>query len=129
MEQYAAKGGRLAKKKILKSVENNLDDYAWYYSNSEEKWHKKGQKKANLLGIYDMSGNLWEWCGDFYNPSYYKIRAKQNPKKAEKGDYRVIRGGSWTNKEEMMRISNRNGVIPAINKINIGFRIVYDIQP
>jgi formylglycine-generating enzyme len=124
--EFAAKGGKLARKKTITKTWNNLGKYAWYDVNSEENLHQKGQKQCNILGIYDISGNLWEWCKDFYNQDYYKIRGKLNPQGPKSGDFKVIRGGSWTNKTEMMRISNRNAVNPTSNKINIGFRIVYN---
>jgi formylglycine-generating enzyme len=125
--EYAAKGGKHYRKKTIKEIEKNLDKYAWFSDNSNENWHKKGLKHGNALGIFDISGNLWEWCSDFYNPTYYASRSKKNPQGPEKGDYRVLRGGSWTDKAGMLRISNRNGIIPAANKINVGLRIVYDV--
>jgi formylglycine-generating enzyme len=126
--EYVAKGGKYFKKKAILEIEKNIDQYAWYFNNSEETVHEIGQKKANKLGLFDIYGNLWEWCDDYYSPDYYKKRNPKNPKGPEKGDYRVIRGGSWTNKMEMMKISNRNALLPSSNKINIGFRIVFDTQ-
>jgi formylglycine-generating enzyme required for sulfatase activity len=126
--EYAAKGGKYFKKKTIHEIEKNIDQYAWYFNNSEENIHEIGQKKANVLGLFDIYGNLWEWCNDYYNPDYYEKRNRKNPTGPEKGDYRVIRGGSWTNKTEMIKISNRNALLPSSNKINIGFRIVFDIE-
>ena len=127
--EYAAKGGQKNDNKELKRIKNETTHYAWFIENSEQKWHRSGLKKSNGLGIYDIYGNLWEWCADFYQKDYYKKRSKSNPKGTESGDFKVIRGGSWTDKKETLRISNRNGNNPNSNKINIGFRIVYDIQP
>jgi formylglycine-generating enzyme len=124
--EFAAKGGKYAKRKIIHETEKNLGFYAWYHENTNEQWHRKGQKKANVLGIMDIYGNLWEWCQDFYDPDYLKKISKNNHKGPEQGDFKVIRGGSWTNNAQMMRISNRNAVNPNSNKINIGFRIVFD---
>jgi formylglycine-generating enzyme len=124
--EYAAKGGKLYRKKTIKEIEKNLGRYAWFSDNSNENWHKKGTKLSNVLGIFDLYGNLWEWCSDFYNPTYYGTRSKKDPQGPEKGDFKVIRGGSWTDKAGMLRISNRNGIIPTANKINVGLRIVYD---
>jgi formylglycine-generating enzyme len=126
--EYAARGGKLANKKSIQETEGHLEKYAWSFVNSEGNIHQKGQKQSNILGIHDIFGNLWEWCNDFYNQDYYKIRGKLNPQGPKNGDFKVIRGGSWTNKSEMMRISNRNAVNPTSNKINIGFRIVYDLD-
>jgi formylglycine-generating enzyme len=126
--EFAAKGGKLARKKNILEIESHLEKYAWYSVNSEEQIHQKGQKLCNALGIYDIMGNLWEWCNDFYKQDYYKMRDKSNPRGPETGDFKVIRGGSWTNKAETMVISNRNAVNPTSNKINIGFRIVFDME-
>ena len=126
--EYASKGGGLMKKKALKKIAFELNDYAWFKVNADKKWHKSGLKKPNLLGLYDIYGNLWEWCSDFYLKTQYEVREKENPKGPEKGDYRVIRGGSWTNKKETLSFANRNAINPNSNKINVGFRIVYDVE-
>ncbi|MFN8254726.1 MAG: SUMF1/EgtB/PvdO family nonheme iron enzyme [Bacteroidales bacterium] len=111
----------------------NLDsleagNYGWHKFNSEENIHKSGLKKPTSAGIYDIMGNLWEWCADYYDASYYKKRPRNNPAGPEHGDFRVIRGGAWTNGPAMMRITNRNAINPNSNKINVGFRIVYDLE-
>lgn len=122
--EFAARGGKLHKKQ-MKEIDE-IESYAWYKDNSDKKWHKSGEKMPNILGIYDIQGNLWEWCSDFYSTYYYKKRSKVNPQGPANGDYKVMRGGSWTDKKETLSVSNRNAVNPTSHKINLGFRIVYD---
>ena len=124
--EFVAKGGKNGTKKSLRKIEKQLSVFAWYDPNANGQWHKRGQKQCNSLGIFDLYGNLWEWCNDFYDPGYLKTLQKKGQKSPEKGDFKVIRGGSWTNQPGMMRISNRNAVNPNSNKINLGFRIVFD---
>jgi len=126
--EYASKGGLLMTKKVLKNIVSKISDYAWFDVNSDKKWHQSGLKKPNPIGLYDIYGNLWEWCSDFYLKIQYELREKENPAGPEKGDYRVIRGGSWTNKKETLSFTNRNAINPNSNKINVGFRIVYDAE-
>lgn len=92
--EYASSGGsRTARYKY--SGSNNINDVAWYSSNSNSKTHSVGTKQANELGIYDMSGNVWEWCNDWYHKNYYSKSPTSDPKGADSGSSRVLRGGSW----------------------------------
>lgn len=124
--EYAAKGGKFKSNKSLKLILQNMENYAWFNANSNKKWHKSGLKQPNALGLYDIYGNLWEWCSDYYSERYYKSRPKQNPKGVENGDYKIIRGASWTDNKKTLHYSNRNAINPTNNKINVGFRIVFD---
>lgn len=72
---------------------NDIDSVAWYKDNLENKTHPVGQKQPNGLGLYDMSGNVWEWVQGWYNSDYYKNSPKDNPKGAGSGKYRVLHGG------------------------------------
>ncbi|MFM8370924.1 MAG: SUMF1/EgtB/PvdO family nonheme iron enzyme, partial [Bacteroidota bacterium] len=89
--EFAARGGN-AGKGFLYAGSNELDEVAWYRDNSGQKTHPVARKKPNELGLYDMSGNVWEWCGDWYGD--YPSEAKENPQGAEEGVRRVFRGGS-----------------------------------
>ena len=75
--------------------DDRLGDYAWYPRNSGYKTHPVGQKKPNAWGLYDMHGNVWEWCSDWYDAAYYAESPGKDPKGPSTGQERVVRGGSW----------------------------------
>ncbi len=108
--EYAARGGvktqNTASHKY--SGSNNIDEVAWYSSNSNSKTHSVGTKQANELGIYDMSGNVWELCNDWYDKKYYSKSPRNNPQGASSGKYRVLRGGCWLNGDHDCRNANRH---------------------
>lgn len=120
--EYAAKGGRV-QQKFIYSGGNNLDSVGWHLGNSGGSTQAVGQMKANQLGIYDMSGNVWEWCFDYYKPAYLK----QPPADyfgPDSGSDRVLRGGSWFRKEAFNRTSFRFSGGSDIRIDNRGFRMV-----
>ena len=119
--EYAARSGGRSEKY---SGGNNIDSVAWYDSNSGDKTHPVGQKEANGLGLYDMSGNVWEWVQDWYADDYYRKSPKNNPKGASSGQGRVLRGGSWYNFPLYLRASNRSRSVPATRFFTNGFRLV-----
>jgi formylglycine-generating enzyme required for sulfatase activity len=122
--EYAARSGGKAEKWAGTNNESELKDYAWYYKNSDNEIHPVGQKKPNGLGLYDMSGNVWEWVQDWYDEDYYKNSPKDNPKGPSSGQHRVLRGGSWYDFARYIRTANRFRVYPDF-RINIfGFRCV-----
>jgi len=124
--EYAATGG--SKSKGYKySGSNNLDEVAWYENNAENKTHPVGQKKPNELGIYDMSGNVWEMCSDWFDTAYYKNSPGTNPRNDKKALHRVVRGGSWRSPKERCYSKARNRDIGDHHKQNGGFRLVLDI--
>jgi acetoin utilization deacetylase AcuC-like enzyme/formylglycine-generating enzyme required for sulfatase activity len=109
----------------------NLSKYGWFKGNSSKKTHPVGQKEPNGWGIYDMHGNVAEWCNDVYAKSYYKESPSRNPRGPEKGDVRVLRGGGWNSGADRCRSSSRTGenfsVVDACITESIGFRCVRTI--
>ena len=109
--EYAARGGKLSRN-YKYSGSNNINDVAWYNDNSSKRTQPVGLKLPNELGIYDMSGNVWEWCSDWYDSGYYSKTQLKNPMGATSGTKRVDRGGSWNGNERFCRISFRYGNAP-----------------
>jgi len=95
---------------------------AWLNVNSGNSVHTAGLKRANSLGLYDMAGNVWEWCWDWYGP--YTEAAATNPLGPESGSYRVLRGGGWSDPLSSMRAATRLHLDPGTASTNIGFRVV-----
>lgn len=91
---------------------NQGGEYGWYLDNSLGKTHPVGSKKANPFGFYDIVGNLWEWCQDWYGDTYYADSPNKNPQGPASGQYKVLRGGSWTDKLNEMRSADRGNNIP-----------------
>ena len=106
--EYAARGG--GKSKGYKySGSNNITDVSWYDENSKNKTNAVAGKKANELGLYDMSGNAFEWCMDKYGVDYYANSSKNNPKGAIEGERRVVRGGGWNLDNNFSSVAFRYG--------------------
>ncbi|MGN0229129.1 MAG: formylglycine-generating enzyme family protein [Muribaculaceae bacterium] len=117
--EYAARGG--SKSRGYKySGSNNIDEVAWYDDNSGSKTHEVGTKRPNELGIYNMSGNVWEWCSDWYDK--YSGNAQTNPKGPDSGSDRVGRGGGWGGSAGYCRSSGRDDLDPGARDI-IGLRL------
>ncbi len=121
--EYAARSGGTNGKWAGTSSESQLGDYAWYGSNSGGKVHPVGQKKPNGLGLYDMSGNIWEWVQDWYDKNYYRNSPRNNPTGPSSGTYRVLRGGSWSRNAMFTSVSVRSRIIPGCWLDYYGFRL------
>jgi formylglycine-generating enzyme required for sulfatase activity len=138
--EYAARGGSVEKKDYLFSGGDSLDKVGWYWKNSGEKylrlsdskWPRRlmgnfpktrevRQKKQNRLGLYDMSGNIWEWCHDWFKA--YEPEAVENPLGFSGGEQKVIRGGGWFFNSHTCRVSSRFYFTPDCSDFNTGFRV------
>ena len=120
--EYAARGGN--KNEGAKYAGSNMiDAVAWYTDNSGSSTHIVGSKRANALGIYDMSGNVWEWCKDWYASSYVSYDTN-NPVGPSSGSGRVARGGSWDSSASGCRVAYRSYNSPGGRSNTLGFRVV-----
>lgn len=120
--EFAARGG-VKSKGTLYAGSENLEEVAWVKSNSNEGPHAVAQKKPNELGLFDMTGNLWEWVWDWYDAGYYKIVAGINPKGPATGNYRVMRGGAWYNLPNYATVYTRQNAAPGFRQNSVGFRV------
>ena len=123
--EYAARGGNKSKG-YKYSGSNNVESVAWYRGNSGGRTHPVGTKQPNELGLYDMSGNVWEWCSDWFGSDYYSKSPYENPTGLSSGWARVLRGGSWYLTANICRVALRRRNGPDNSSSTDGFRVVQD---
>jgi len=118
--EFAARCGE----DLLYAGSNDLDEVGWYRENSAAVTHYVAEKAANDCGLYDMSGNVWEWVNDWYNSEYYSVGDSVDPTGDPSGSRRVFRGGGWGSYEEGSRVSDRADDLPSDRYYTRGMRLV-----
>ncbi|WP_321779582.1 SUMF1/EgtB/PvdO family nonheme iron enzyme [Sulfurimonas sp.] len=122
--EFVARAGTTTKYSFGNS-KSNLGSYAWYDNNSNNKTHIVGQKQANPWGVYDMHGNVWEWCEDWYTNSYSNTPRDGSDNNSGSQNTRVLRGGSWYYNAVYLRSAYRNWNVPDYSYYTFGFRVVF----
>ena len=105
------------------SEERLVGEYGWFNANAGGQTHPVGQKRANVFGLYDMHGNVWEWCQDWYNKDYYAKSPTDDPMGPPGGSYRVVRGGCWSDPAWRLPVGARLGREPGSRSHDLGFRV------
>jgi formylglycine-generating enzyme required for sulfatase activity len=123
--EYACRAGTTTRYSFGDN-ESKLGDYAWYYENSDSKTHPVGHKKQNLWGLYDMYGNVWEWCQDKWHGNYDTAPSDGSAWEGGSDSNRTDRGDSWSSGAGSCRSGNRGFVVPGSRHVNLGFRVLKD---
>jgi formylglycine-generating enzyme required for sulfatase activity len=122
--EYAARGGQESRGSRYAGT-NNINFVAWYSGNSGNKTHPVGQLEPNELGLYDMSGNVWEWTYNWFDFYTDTPTPADNPSGPESGDFRIVRGGSWYGYIGGSRVACRGSDDPSNKRSYIGFRVAH----
>jgi formylglycine-generating enzyme required for sulfatase activity len=120
--EYACRAGS-STKYCYGDEESRLGEYAWYDDNSEHKTHPVGEKKPNAWGLYDVHGNIWQWCEDRFGGGYYAKSPVDDPPGPAAGSDRALRGGAWGSYARSCRSSSRLALTPMYRDENLGFRV------
>ena len=123
--EYAAQGGKKTKGHLYRGS-NTIEEVAWLKANGNNQQHEVGLLKPNELGLYDMNGNAWELCQDWYDPKFYERSPKDNPVNLKEAKYRVSRGASWMSGADYCLRWYRNIDHWHHNRGNGGFRLVME---
>ena len=123
--EYASRGGLVGKSFPWG---DQVDSTKVNYWNKYKGILKVGSFQPNAYGLYDITGNVWEWTTDFYSDNYYAVSPSENPKGPERGRFKVIRGGSWHSGPMCVQTYYRNGLSPSWVDFGVGFRCVKDVK-